>query len=115
MLNIDLLEDKMPAEEIEGKIIGLDSTINMFRGCANLLIFLSKHREMTTDDEKADLLCRHFKDSSDLTDMLFGAAAEEIYRQHNNASTFFTNSPEDLVSRRDKIVLEAIKKYLGGP
>ncbi|OGF62671.1 hypothetical protein A2662_04015 [Candidatus Giovannonibacteria bacterium RIFCSPHIGHO2_01_FULL_45_33] len=102
----------MADEETEGKILGLDSVIDMFRGCANLLMFLSKHSEMTTDDEKSDLLCLHLKDSSDLTDMLLSAVAEEICRQHNNFSTQFTDSPEDLVSRRDKIVLKAIEKYL---
>ena len=42
----------MAGEEIEGKILGLDSVIDMFRGAALMLIFLSGRLEMTTDEKK---------------------------------------------------------------
>lgn len=102
----------MPAEEVEGEILGLESVIDMLRGESIMLMFLSRHQRMTTDEEKADLLCKCMKDASDLTDILLKGASEEIYRQHNNYSTRMTDSPEDMASCRDKIVLKAIEMYL---
>jgi|SRR3989344_6680082 len=100
------------AEEINGQILGLENTLDMLRGASLMLIFLSRYQQLTTDEEKADLLCRYMQDASDLTDILLKNASEEIYRQHNNFSTRLTDSPEDVVSRRDKIILKAIEKYL---
>ena len=97
---------------MDEKIPGLGSVIDMFRGEALMLIFLSGKKMLTTDEEKADLLCQCFKDAPDLSREMFLLAKEEIYRQHSNASAFLTDSPEDVVSRRDKIVLGAIEKYL---
>ena len=67
---------------------------------------------MTTDEEKADLLYKCIHEALDLTDVLLKSASEEIYRQHNNYSTRMSDSPEDMASRRDKIVLKAIETYL---
>ncbi len=102
----------MAAEEGEVSILGLESVVDMFRGASLMLIFLSRHQWMTTDEEKADLLCRYMQKAPDLTDILLKGVSEEIYRQHNNFSTRLTDSPEDMVSRRDNIILKAISKYL---
>ena len=103
----------MAGEEMEGNILGLDGVIDMFRGSALMLIFLSGRQEMTTDEEKTKLFKEHIeKGASYMSDDMFKAVSEEIYRQHSNYSTRLTDSPEDIKSRADKIILKAIEMYL---
>ena len=103
----------MTGEETGGKILGLDSVIDMFRGSAFMLIFLSGRQQLTTDAEKTALLCEYIeKDASYMSNDMFNGIIEEICRQHNNASAFFTDSPEDIKSRADKIILKAVEMYL---
>ena len=93
--------------------MALDSVIDMFRGSAFILIFLSSRQTMTTDEEKIALMSEYIKrDASYMSDDMFKAVAEEIYKQHNNYSTRLTDSPEDIKSRADKIILKAVEMYL---
>lgn len=86
--------------------------LSALRGAAKITIIFSKYQDQTNDEKKSEFLLKcvteHFSMSKDIA----VAILDEVYRQHNNASTFFTDSPEDIGSRVDKIVIKALKGYI---
>lgn len=95
---------------------GVTAWIDGLQGAAHLAISMSKKGPVqhTTDQEKAEMIATMLQDKylGELSLVFAMDCLNELRLRHNNFSTHLTDSPEDIASRVDRIVLSALEQYL---